>query len=56
LQYIAPTGHFLVGVYLYGEPFTVADAVTFGCIWTGLALYSIDMVGHRTQTKKKVRA
>jgi chloramphenicol-sensitive protein RarD len=53
LQYIAPTGHFLVGVYLYGESFTAKDAVTFGCIWTGLALYSIDMVlRHRTQTKE----
>ncbi len=43
LQYIAPTGHFLIGVYLYGEPFTTADAVTFGCIWVGLALYTADM-------------
>ncbi len=42
-QYIAPTGHFLIGVYLYGEPFTTADAITFGCIWGGLALYTIDM-------------
>ena len=48
LQYIAPTGHFLIGVYLYGEPFTAADGVTFGCIWTGLALYTADMwLGHR---------
>jgi chloramphenicol-sensitive protein RarD len=43
LQYIAPTGHFLTGVFLYGEPFTAADAVTFGCIWSGLALYTTDM-------------
>jgi chloramphenicol-sensitive protein RarD len=43
LQYIAPTGHFLCGVYLYGEPFTAADAVTFGCIWTGLGLYTADI-------------
>ncbi|MEJ2157707.1 MAG: EamA family transporter RarD [Desulfobacteraceae bacterium] len=48
LQYIAPTGHFLVGVYLYEEPFTSADAVTFGCIWTGLAIYTADLwLGHR---------
>ncbi len=43
LQYIAPTGHFLCGIYLYGEPFTAADVVTFGCIWTGLALYTADI-------------
>lgn len=43
LQYIAPTGHFLIGVILYGEPFTAADAVTFGCIWVGLTIYTTDM-------------
>lgn len=43
MQYIAPTCHFLFGVFLYGEPFTAADAVTFGCIWAGLALYTADM-------------
>lgn len=48
LQYIAPTGHFLTGVFLTHEPFTAADAVTFGCIWTGLALYTADMwIWHR---------
>ena len=53
LQYIAPTGHFLIGVLIYGEPFTTADAVTFGCIWAGLVLYTTDMgLGHRTQTKE----
>jgi chloramphenicol-sensitive protein RarD len=53
LQYIAPTGHFLVGVYLYGEPFTAADAVTFGCIWAGLALYTSDMwLGRRIRKRR----
>jgi chloramphenicol-sensitive protein RarD len=52
LQYIAPTGHLLSGVWLYGEPFTAADAVTFGCIWAGLALYTADMwLGHRRQRR-----
>jgi len=56
LQYIAPTGHFLVGVYLYGEPFTAADAITFGCIWAGLILYTTDMgVGYRARTKEVSR-
>lgn len=52
LQYLTPTGHFLCGVYLYGEAFTAADAVTFGCIWTGLALYTTDMwLMHRHTVK-----
>jgi chloramphenicol-sensitive protein RarD len=47
-QYIAPTGHFLIGVLLYGEPFTAADALTFTCIWAGLAIYTADMwLAHR---------
>ena len=43
MSYLAPTGHFLIGVFMYKEPFAAADAVTFACIWTGLALYTIDM-------------
>lgn len=42
LQYITPTGHFLTGVFLFGEPFTAADGVTFACIWTGLTIYTAD--------------
>lgn len=43
IQYIAPTGHLLLAVYLYGEPFTAADSITFACIWIGLGLYSVDL-------------
>jgi chloramphenicol-sensitive protein RarD len=54
LQYIAPTGHFFIGIFLYDEPFTAADAVTFACIWTGLALYTTDMwLKHRKQLTLK---
>jgi chloramphenicol-sensitive protein RarD len=50
MSYIAPSGHFLIGVFMYGEPFSTADAVTFGCIWAGLALYAADMwLQHRRQ-------
>jgi chloramphenicol-sensitive protein RarD len=42
LQYIAPTGQFLLAALLYNEPFTRAHAVTFGCVWTSLGLYTAD--------------
>jgi chloramphenicol-sensitive protein RarD len=42
LQYITPSMHFLMAVVVFGEPFTVAHLITFGCIWTALAVYSID--------------
>lgn len=42
LQYIAPTAQFLIGVFLYGEPLSAAQLVSFGFIWAGLVLYSLD--------------
>lgn len=42
LQYLAPSGQFLLAVLVYGEPFTATQAVSFACIWTGLAVFSAD--------------
>ncbi|MFQ4135859.1 EamA family transporter RarD [Nodosilinea sp. PGN35] len=39
-QYLAPSLSLLLGVFVYGEPFTPVHAVTFGCIWAALLLYS----------------
>ncbi len=41
-QYIAPTVAFGLAVGVYGEPFTLPHAITFGCVWMALAIYSID--------------
>lgn len=47
-QYIAPTGHFLLAVFLYNEPFTDAHKVTFVLIWMALAIYTVDtLFAHR---------
>lgn len=42
IQYVSPTLSLITGVFIYGEPFTFAHAVCFGCIWCGLALVAID--------------
>jgi chloramphenicol-sensitive protein RarD len=42
LQYIVPTGHFLLAVAVYGEAFSRSSLATFACIWAALALYSVD--------------
>jgi chloramphenicol-sensitive protein RarD len=42
LQYIAPTFQFLLGVFLYGEPFNQTRLVGFSIIWTALLIYSIE--------------
>lgn len=43
-QYIVPTSHFLLAVFVFGERFTSAHLVTFALIWTALALYSGEVV------------
>ena len=42
MQYLSPTLALLTGVFLFGEPFTLAHAVCLGCIWVGIALVTID--------------
>ena len=44
LQYIAPTGLFLLAVFYYHEPFQMAQVWTFIMIWTALMIYSTDSV------------
>lgn len=44
LQYVNPTCQFVLGVFVYGEIFTVDKLVSFGCIWVALALYSWESV------------
>jgi chloramphenicol-sensitive protein RarD len=40
MQYLAPSITFILAVFVYNEPFSVDHAVTFGCIWVGLILFS----------------
>ncbi|WP_029007055.1 EamA family transporter RarD [Azospirillum halopraeferens] len=57
LQYIAPTGQLLLGVLVYGERFTNAHAIAFGCIWVALAVYSGDAIaGHRAERRRRAAA
>ena len=41
-QYVAPCISFSLAVFLYGETFTFGHAVAFVCIWSALALVSIE--------------
>jgi len=43
LQFIGPTGQFLVGYY-YGETLTVPHLICFGFIWTAVALFILDVL------------
>ncbi|NJL47023.1 MAG: EamA family transporter RarD [Leptolyngbyaceae cyanobacterium SM2_5_2] len=48
-QYLAPSLSLLLGVFLYGEPFTPTHAVTFSCIWLALLLYSFTALRKQPQ-------
>jgi chloramphenicol-sensitive protein RarD len=52
LQYISPTGHLLLGVFLYREPFTHVHAISFACVWMAILIYSISSLEMVKGTKE----
>ncbi|PTX91438.1 EamA family transporter RarD [Opitutus sp. ER46] len=50
LQYITPSVQFVLGVWVYHEPFPHERVLCFGFIWAGLALYTADSIW--TQRKR----
>lgn len=42
LQYLSPTLQFLMAVLLWDEAFTTAHGIAFACIWTAIAVYSVE--------------
>jgi chloramphenicol-sensitive protein RarD len=55
LQYITPTGHFLLAVFAFGEPFGRGDLAAFLLIWGGLAIFTFDAVRHHRESIKEAR-
>lgn len=49
LQYIAPTLGFLLGVFVYHEPFNSDRMVGFSLIWLALLIYSVEGILARRQ-------
>jgi len=48
-QYLAPTGHFALAIFAYGETPKPHELVTFACIWAAIALYTADAWRHHTK-------
>jgi len=42
IQYMTPSIQLIIGVYLFHEPFTSTHSITFGLIWAGLVIFSIN--------------
>ena len=53
-QYLAPTLTLLLAIFAYGEPFRASQAVTFGCIWLALTVFSWDAVA--VQRRRRLAA
>jgi chloramphenicol-sensitive protein RarD len=51
-QYLAPSLTLLLAIFVYGEPFRVSQAITFGCIWAALVVFSLD--GLRFQRRARL--
>ena len=43
LQYLAPTGQFLLAVLAFGEPLARDKLAAFGLIWLALGVFSVDL-------------
>ena len=56
VQFVTPTLQFLCAVLLFREPFTVAHAVAFGCIWGSLVIYTADAFWGAPMAKVAERA
>ena len=50
MQYIGPTITFLIAVFVFREPFGMADLVSFALIWSALALYGFSTFNRRAQS------
>jgi chloramphenicol-sensitive protein RarD len=48
IQFINPTFVFLLGVFVFREPFPAHNLAAFGCIWLAVLLYSLSLVKRRT--------
>ncbi|MBW1837346.1 MAG: EamA family transporter RarD [Deltaproteobacteria bacterium] len=55
LQYIAPSCMFLIGVFLYNEPLSRAQILTFVMIWTALCIFSTDSAMHYRTAQNSVK-
>ena len=53
IQYIAPTLQFMLGVFVYHEPFPLSRLVGFSIIWLALLIYTMESVVNNRKPKLK---
>jgi chloramphenicol-sensitive protein RarD len=53
MQYLTPTMQFLVGVYIYKEPFSSDKLIGFCIIWLALVIFSLESFNANRKTFKR---
>ncbi len=56
MQYIAPSIQFVLGVFVYGEPFDARRLVGFVLIWTALVIFTVEGLSRRNEPPKVASA
>jgi chloramphenicol-sensitive protein RarD len=56
LQFVSPTLQFLIGILVYGEPFTEQRIIGFSMIWLAVILYSVEGLFARRRSIEVVPA
>jgi chloramphenicol-sensitive protein RarD len=51
IQYITPTIQFMLGVFIFTEPFPPTRLVGFSIIWLALLIYSLESVSYNRKSK-----
>jgi chloramphenicol-sensitive protein RarD len=44
LQYLAPTIQFLIGVFIYKEPFDTTRLIGFSIVWVALVIFWVENI------------
>ena len=52
-QYLAPSLALVLAVFVYGEPFGTARAITFSCAWAALLLFSFEALRHHKHLQSR---
>jgi chloramphenicol-sensitive protein RarD len=47
LQFLAPTGQFIIGFFVYDEPLSPGSLVAFAFIWSAIALFCVNLFSSR---------
>lgn len=53
MTYLAPTGHFLLAVFVFDEPFSHHQLISFGLIWSALLVFSAGSVSNHRKKQNR---